>query len=310
MMPKDPIKAEETRKKMRENALKQFSDPENLRKISEAHKKENLSEETRRKMSESAKIKFFSDETRRKMSEVRTGKKASDEHRKNISAALKGKTKSEQTRRKISEAKKNPSNETRRKIREAKKNLSEESRKNISEAQKKRFENPEVRKTHIEVMKKAHGNPEARKKNSERVKVYFENPDMREKTRLATIKYNVDHSWYGSVKYYEGPQYCEKWTAELRERVRAYFGYCCVQCGTPQNKRKLAVHHVWYNKKLCCDDTPRALVPLCASCHSLTNKANREGWSHKFQEIIDTYYDGKCWFTKEEMKKYKSNIKP
>jgi hypothetical protein len=309
MMPKDPVKAEETRRKMRENALKQFSDPENLRKISESHKKENLSDETRRKMSESAKIKIFSDEHRRKMSEVRTGKKASDEHRTNISEGLKGKLKSDEHRRKISEAKKNPSEETRMKIRESKKNLSEESHKKISEAQKKRLENPEVCKKQIELMNEGKRTLEARKKNSERVKAYFENPDMREKTRLATIKYNIDHSWYGNVKYYDGPQYCEKWTAELRERVRAYFGYICVWCGTPQGKKKLAVHHVHYNKKLCCDDTPRTLVPLCASCHSRTNKGDREYWSKQFQVIIDAYYQGKCWFTKDEMKEYRSALK-
>jgi len=176
------------------------------------------------------------------------------------------------------------------------------------ETYKETLKDPEFRKTLVERAKKQFENPDARKKSSERAKVRFENPEEREKTRLATIKYNVDHSWYGDVKYYEGPQYCEKWTAELRERVRAYFGYICVECGAPQNKRKLAIHHVHYNKKLCCDDTPRTLVPLCSSCHSMTNKGDREYWSEHFQGIIDTYYEGKCWFTKEEMKRYQYSI--
>jgi len=64
--------------------------------------------------------------------------------------------------------------------------------------------------------------------------------------------------WYGNVRYYDYPLYCEKFNAEFRERVRAYFGYVCPECGTPQNGRKLAVHHVNYNKKSCCDpDVPR-----------------------------------------------------
>lgn len=105
--------------------------------------------------------------------------------------------------------------------------------------------------------------------------------------------------WYGNIRYYEGPQYCEKWTGSLRERVRAYFGYKCVECGAPQNGSKLAVHHVHYNKLLCCDDTPRMLVALCQSCHAKTN-FDREYWSDHFQEIIDEQYNGKCWFTKEE----------
>ena len=124
--------------------------------------------------------------------------------------------------------------------------------------------------------------------------------DHRTKITEATI----GGFWYGNVRYHEGPTYCEKWTPELRERVRAFFGYRCVECGTPQNGTKLPVHHVWYNKKLCCDDTPRSLVPLCHSCHSKTSVANKEKrkwWSHHFQNILDTYYDGRCWLSKEEM---------
>jgi hypothetical protein len=114
----------------------------------------------------------------------------------------------------------------------------------------------------------------------------------------------VDQQWYGSVKYYDGPQYCEKWTENLRERVRAFFDYVCIECGTPQNGKKLSVHHVWYNKKLCCDDTPRSLVPLCGPCHNKTN-TNRDYWSNYFQEIIDTYYNGKCWMSREEFSEFK-----
>jgi hypothetical protein len=35
-------------------------------------------------------------------------------------------------------------------------------------------------------------------------KARFLTPEMREKTHLATIKYNVEHSWYGNIKYYDG----------------------------------------------------------------------------------------------------------
>jgi hypothetical protein len=41
----------------------------------------------------------------------------------------------------------------------------------------------------------------------------------------------------------------------------------------------------------------------------MTNHGDREYWSEHFQEMIDAYYDGRCWFTKEEMKKYKSSLK-
>jgi hypothetical protein len=277
-LPKDPVKAEESRKK-----------------LSEAIKKACTNPEVRKKMSDSAK----------KRSETPEG-------REKLSAARKGKKNSEETRKKLSEAHK-------------KRYQNPNERQKTSESSKKMWENPDVRKKIGDALKGKTRTIETRKKQSEAGKgkirseehcrnisegnkKYFQNPENREKTRLATIKYNTDHSWYGSVNYYEGPQYCEKWTAELRERVRAFFGYCCIECGTPQNTRKLAIHHVHYNKKLCCDDTPRTLVPLCASCHSKTNKGDREYWSEHFQAIIDSYYEGKCWFTKKEMMNFKSNV--
>ena len=110
--------------------------------------------------------------------------------------------------------------------------------------------------------------------------------------------------WYGNIRYYYGPQYCEKWNENLRERVRAFFGYKCFECGIEQNGKRLHVHHVWYNKKLCCDDTPRSLVPLCNSCHSKTLH-DRDYWSHHLQEILDERFDGRCWMTKYEYAAYK-----
>ena len=195
--------------------------------------------------------------------------------------------------------------EVRRKLSEAgKKQFADpEIRKKWSEAGKKQYADPELRKRLSDEKKQPYNDPEIRRKWSEAGKKRFENPE----SRMRAVELGLGGFWYGNVRYHYGPQYCEKWTAELRERVRAYFGYTCVWCGTPQNEKKLSVHHVHYNKKLCCDDTPRTLVPLCASCHTLTTKGDRDYWSEYFQEIIDTYYEGKCWFTKEEMKKHKSS---
>jgi hypothetical protein len=278
-LPKDPVKAAESRKRRSEAQKKRFANPEE-----------------RKKLSKSVKKRFEDPKIRKKMRESHLGKIASENHRMKISEGLKGKTHSDEHREKNSEAQKG-------------KTLSEEHRKKIGEGLKGNIRTSETRKKQSEAAKGKIRSEEHCRNISKGNKKYFQNPENREKTRFATIKYNVDHSWYGSVKYYEGPQYCEKWTAELRECVRAFFGYCCVECGTPQNTRKIAIHHVHYNKKLCCDDTPRTLVPLCASCHSKTNKGNREYWSKHFHEIIDTYYEGKCWFTKEEMMNFKSHLK-
>jgi hypothetical protein len=55
--------------------------------------------------------------------------------------------------------------------------------------------------------------------------------------------------WYGAVIYLDS-HYCEKWTSDLRERCRAFWDYKCFECGTSQKVRRLAVHHIHYNKKL------------------------------------------------------------
>jgi hypothetical protein len=107
--------------------------------------------------------------------------------------------------------------------------------------------------------------------------------------------------WYGGVRYFSDDLYCELWTEELRERCRAYFGYVCVECGTPQNGRKLSVHHIHYNKKTCCDGSPRDLVPLCKECHGKTTSGDRGYWEKHFTEMLYGYYGGKSFFTKEEM---------
>lgn len=120
---------------------------------------------------------------------------------------------------------------------------------------------------------------------------------------LKITEANYGGFWYGAVTYINPrKKYCEKWTPEFKERVRAFFGHCCVECGTPQGKKKLHVHHVWYNKESCCDDTPRTFVALCHSCHSKTQPliGNTEYWSKHFQEIIDTYYGGECYLPRKD----------
>lgn len=105
-------------------------------------------------------------------------------------------------------------------------------------------------------------------------------------------------------------EYCEKWTPNLRRRVRAFFNNTCMVCGITQEeynvklgKQKLLhVHHVNYNKNQCCDeDVPRLLVPLCASCHTKTT-VKREIWEPILTKLIMNNYGGKCFYTKEEYK--------
>jgi len=125
-----------------------------------------------------------------------------------------------------------------------------------------------------------------------------------EHTRTLLCESKIGGFWYGNVRYDERPQYCERWTEDLRERVRAYFGYRCFECGALQNGTKLSVHHVHYNKKTCCDGSPHDIIPLCVSCHMKTN-GNRDYWEKHFTDLLyASDPDGKCFFTKEEMKTY------
>ena len=170
---------------------------------------------------------------------------------------------------------------------------------------KKRYESEDARRKTSAGNVKRYSRIEEHIKSSISQKNRYRSEDNLSLARLRCIESAIGGIWYGNVRYYlKGPQYCEKWNNDLKERVRTFFNYRCVECGTPQNGIALHVHHVWYNKSACCDSTPRSLVPLCVSCHSKTSgksEENRMYWSNHFQEIIDTYYCGKCYFTKEEM---------
>lgn len=119
-----------------------------------------------------------------------------------------------------------------------------------------------------------------------------------------------NNSWKGGVSF---EPYCFKFNEEFRSRVRAFFNHTCLLCGKPQSEnkyktekkagkvQKLNVHHVHYRKDACCsEDAPRYFAPLCLECHRKTND-NREYWEDYFENLIDTKFGGKCYFTKEEM---------
>ncbi len=102
--------------------------------------------------------------------------------------------------------------------------------------------------------------------------------------------------WKGGISF---EPYCPKFDEQFKERVRAFFNHTCVLCGEKQNGYKLPVHHVEYDKYVCCNGNPPLFVLLCKSCHAKTN-FNREYWAMFFNEFIHIQYGGKCYYTKEE----------
>lgn len=104
-------------------------------------------------------------------------------------------------------------------------------------------------------------------------------------------------NWKGGVSF---EPYCPKFNKEFKKRVRAYFGYQCVECGTPENGSAHSVHHVSYNKKVCCDGEKPLFICLCNLCNIRAN-GKREYWENYFTNMINGYFQGKCYFTQEEM---------
>jgi hypothetical protein len=110
--------------------------------------------------------------------------------------------------------------------------------------------------------------------------------------------------WQGGISF---EPYCPKFNDTFKERVRAYFDHKCIECGEPENGKKLHVHHVHYDKSSCCDpNVPRMFVPLCTSCHTKTNH-NREEWRQHFEQLIISYYGGRSYYTQEEWDNLISN---
>lgn len=187
---------------------------------------------------------------------------------------------------------------------------------NISIAQKKRFENPEQRKRQNHYRGKT-PSPEVRKKMSDSGKGRVVTQTTRDKIRASLLGIKRpdmgasrigenNPSWKGGISF---APYCEKFTKEFKERVRVYFDYQCSECVTHQSalKKLLAIHHVDFNKDSCCSDTIPLFVPLCQSCHSKTNH-NREYWIEHFTTMINTYYGGKCYLSRNEMSSMLPNI--
>lgn len=103
--------------------------------------------------------------------------------------------------------------------------------------------------------------------------------------------------WKGGISF---EPYCIKFDDDLKERVRNFFNRCCYVCGKNEvdNGRKLDVHHVNYDKMVCCNEVRPLFVPLCRSCHSKTQK-DREGWEEFFTISLEYLTDGKCFLPKK-----------
>ena len=100
-------------------------------------------------------------------------------------------------------------------------------------------------------------------------------------------------NWNGGVSF---GKYCYMFNPRFKDRVRGFFGYECAECGMTQNEngKKLDVHHVNYDKMVCCNGVKPSFVSLCRS-HNAKANFNRAFWEDWYTEIINEFYGGRCY---------------
>jgi hypothetical protein len=89
------------------------------------------------------------------------------------------------------------------------------------------------------------------------------------------------NNWQGGLTLEKYPR---EFNNFLKEKIRERDGYKCQKCGVPQIEclRKLAIHHIDYNKKNC---NINNLISLCLECNLEVN-INRLYWMNYFVQQI------------------------
>ncbi len=87
-------------------------------------------------------------------------------------------------------------------------------------------------------------------------------------------------NWQGGISF---EPYCKRFNKKLKEKIRERDNEICQNCGKTkiENKWKLSVHHIHYDKENCYPN----LISLCISCNSKVN-FNRNYWEEHFMEKL------------------------
>lgn len=118
-------------------------------------------------------------------------------------------------------------------------------------------------------------------------------PSQKKGTRQLSTSGENNPAWNGGTSF---EPYCHKFTKYLKEEVRERYERKCLNCGKTENdniapskrKKKLAVHHVDYDKQQGCKKPKIKLVPLCNSCHGRTQK-DRKHWEEHLEFMSNLY---------------------
>lgn len=99
--------------------------------------------------------------------------------------------------------------------------------------------------------------------------------ERNKKISLSQLK-ELNNSWQGGVSF---EKYSVDWTNTLKKSIRERDRFQCIICG---DDKRLAVHHIDYDKK---NNNPTNLISLCIKCHGKTGY-NREKWKKMFQQLM------------------------
>ncbi len=95
-------------------------------------------------------------------------------------------------------------------------------------------------------------------------------------------------NWQGGTSF---EPYTSEFNKQLKELIRSRDGYKCQKCGCSEieNRKKLSIHHIDYDKKNC---LPENLITLCSGCNGKVN-TNKKKWTNYFQEKLAIGYEQK-----------------
>jgi hypothetical protein len=275
--------------------------PELKAKLSLSHKGKVTSSETKAKLRETTRETWNNQETRKARTEgVRASK---------LQPGMK-----EKMSKVLTEALNRPDAKQHQCAAAKERNSRPDMKEHVRKAATERWKDADYKQKTSESIKRAKNLPEAKQKTSAAMKIITNLPEQRERARkqslerwshpefrqmvIASMSGPNSPNWNGGTSF---DPYCPKFNREFKERVRTFFDHKCVLCGIDEteNGRRLSVHHVDYDKEVCCNDRRPAFAAVCGKHNTIANH-DRDRWRSIFHRIIDEMYDGKCYFTKEE----------
>jgi len=167
------------------------------------------------------------------------------------------------------------------------KKFTEEHKRKISLALKGKPKSEEHKMKYSKTMKKLY--IEGKLINHRKGKFHTEETKIKMKQNHADVLGKNNPAWLGGKSF---EPYCPKFNNEFKNLIRLRDNFCCLNCGMSEQKhiiirrRKLAIHHIDYNKKNTCLQNCCA---LCDSCNIKANK-NRNIWTDYYQKLLKERY--------------------